>query len=621
MHGNLLAQAFVYLAASVLAVPIAKRLGLGSVLGYLLAGVVLGPFMLGLIGREGEDVMHFAEFGVVMMLFMVGLELRPTVLWQLRRPILGLGGAQVAVTALAVMGIAALAGQPWRTGLALGLILAGSSTAIVLQSLSERGLLKTGGGQAAFSVLLFQDIAVIPILALLPLLATSSVKAAAVSAGARPAWQQALLVVGAVVLVVGIGRFVVGPLFRWLARTRLRELFTAAALGLVIGIALLMQLVGLSPALGTFLAGVVLADSEYRHELESDIEPFKGLLLGVFFVAVGAGIDFRTIAEHPATVGGAVIAVVAVKTLVLWALARPFGLAAQDRALFAVSLAQVGEFAFVLFSFAVGERVLSREIVAPLTAVVALSMLLTPFALMGLDRWRRRQQASSRATEREPDAFTAKEDAVVIAGFGRFGQIVGRLLRASGVSTTVLDLDVQVIDLVRRVGLEAYYGDASRVDLLHAAGCERARLFVVAVDQPEKSLEIVKTVKKHFPHLTILVRARSRQHYYQLAALAPALIVRETMGSALELGEAALRSLGFRAHQAQRLARGFARHDQAAIQKLAKVYREDPKALLSAARLSLQETERLLREEAGRKFGDDHAWDNETLRADATSRG
>jgi glutathione-regulated potassium-efflux system ancillary protein KefC len=620
MHGNVLAQAFIYLAAAVLVVPIAKRLGLGSVLGYLIAGVALGPFALGMVGHEGQDVMHFAEFGVVMMLFLVGLELRPSLLWQLRRPILGLGGLQVMGTAAAIMGAAVAVGQPWRIALALGLILAGSSTAIVLQSLGEKGLLRSEGGQAAFSVLLFQDISVIPILALLPLLALAP---AAARQGGPAGWQQALLVLAAVAGVIAGGRFLVRPLFRFLATTGLREIFTAAALALVIGITLLMEAVGLSPALGTFLAGVVLAESEYRHELEADIEPFKGLLLGVFFIAVGASIDFRTIASQPGLILGLVVAVMIVKALVLLLLGRLFRLDRRAGTLLALALCQVGEFAFVLFSFASQARVLPAAVVAPLVAVVALSMLLTPVALMAYERLLLPRLVQPAAPPREPDTIAARDGAVVIAGYGRFGQIVGRLLRASGVATTVLDLDVEIVDVLRRIGFEVHYGDASRLDLLHAAGCEKARLFVVAVDEHDKALEIGQTVRKHFPHLPLMMRARGRQEYYQLAsAVAPQAMVRETLGSAVDLGEAALRALGFRAHEAHRLARAFVRHDEAAVRGLAALYgKRDQKAYFAAARDALQETERLMKEEASRKLDDGQAWDNESLRGDVTSRG
>jgi glutathione-regulated potassium-efflux system ancillary protein KefC len=620
VHDNLLAQVFLYLAAAVVVVPVAKRLGLGSVLGYLLAGVVLGPYAMKLVGREGQDVMHFAEFGVVMMLFLVGLELKPTLLWSLRRPILGLGGAQVVGTAAAVLVVAMAFGQSWRAAAALGLILAGSSTAIVLQSLTEKSLLRSEGGQAAFSVLLFQDIAVIPMLALFPLLAMPGAAPAA-AAGGRPGWLQALLVLGAVAGIVLGGSFMVRPLFRLLAKTRLREIFTAAALALVIGIALLMQLVGLSPALGTFLAGVVLAESEYRHELESDIEPFKGLLLGVFFIAVGASIDFRLIAARPGLIFGSVLALVVLKLLVLLALGWVFRLSRPARLLLAFSLAQGGEFAFVLFSFAQQSRVLEAATVAPLVAVVALSMLSAPLMLVLFERVIVPRLGGVKGDEREADPIEPQTDGVVIAGYGRFGQIVGRLLRASGVKATVLDLDVEIVDVIRRLGFVVHYGDASRLDLLRAAGCETAKLLIVAVEDPEKALEIVETARRHFPHLQLLARARGRVEYYQLRHAGVETVVRETFGSALMAGTAALRTLGFRAYQAERLAQAFRHHDEDAVKGLEAFWGKDQKVYFAAARSALEETERLMKSEDKRPFSVEEGWDNESLRDDANSRG
>jgi voltage-gated potassium channel Kch len=413
------------------------------------------------------------------------------------------------------------------------------------------------------------------------------------------------------------------PVFRFLAETRLREVFTAAALALVIGIALLMGAVGLSPALGTFLAGVVLADSEYRHELESDIEPFKGLLLGVFFIAVGSSIDFRLIGSRPLTILGLVAGVMIAKLLILLAVGSVLGLERRARAVLSMSLAQGGEFAFVLVSFAVQSRVLTADGAGLLVAIVAVSMLLTPLVLMALERVvlpRMSAGAGQNKDAREHDEPEAHEGGVVIAGFGRFGQVVGRFLRASGIPTTVLDLDPAMVDLLRRLGLSVHYGDASRLDLLHAAGCERARLFVLAVDEPEKSNEIATTVRKHFPHLPILARARSRQHYYQLTKIGAEMIIRETFGSAIELGELALRRLGFRAHQARRMAVEFRRHDEASIRHLASLLGQDQTVLFAAARQALEEQEKLLREEAHHPFNTDVAWDTDTLRTEGASR-
>lgn len=612
MTDSVLASAFVYLAAAVLGVPLAKRLGLGSVLGYLLSGVVIGPFALGLVGGEGHSVMHFAEFGVVMMLFLVGLELRPAVLWQLRRPILGLGGLQVAGTTVVVAGVAIALGVAWRPAVAIGTILAMSSTAIVLQSLAEKGQLKSQGGQAAFSILLFQDISVIPILALFPLLATTAAQHAASDAG-HPGWLQAVMVLGAVVGLVAAGRYVVRPAFRLLAQTRLREVFTAATLFLVVGIALLMQLVGLSPALGTFLAGVVLAESEYRHELESDLEPFKGLLLGLFFISVGAQIDFAIVAARPTMIGGLVLAVVAGKLGVLYGLGRAFGLDRPSRWLLAFSLSQVGEFAFVLLSFGVTQGVFGLELASPLVAVVALSMVTTPLLLIALERWILPRVTAG--PSRPADEIHAHDDAVVIAGFGRFGQVIGRLLRANRIPCTVLDLDPNMVELLGRLGLKVHYGDASRPELLHAAGCDKARLFVLAVDDLEASVRIAEHVRRTYPHLVVLARARNRAHYYSLRHAGVRLIFRETMGSALEMAAETLHQLGVRAYTAQRMTAAWRRHDERALEELEALWGGNDGAYFAQARRMIEEAERLMREESPEVFREVEAeWDNDSLR-------
>jgi len=620
MTDSVLAQAFIYLVAGVVCVPVAKRLGLGSVLGYLIAGVAIGPFALGLVGHEGEHVMHFAEFGVVMMLFLVGLELKPSVLWELRRPILGLGGAQVVATAGVVAGLGMAFGLGWKPALAVGTILAMSSTAIALQSLGEKGLLRTAGGQASFSVLLMQDIAVIPILAVFPLLGAGDAAAAHGADAGRPGWLQGLFVLGAVAGIVVAGRTVVRPAFRLLAQTRLREIFTAAALLLVVGIALLMTLVGLSPALGTFLAGVVLAESEYRHELESDIEPFKGLLLGLFFISVGAQIDFGTVARSPGLIGGLVIGVMAAKLAVLWGLGRVFGLLPAARWTLALALAQVGEFAFVLLSFGVQGGVFGERIAGPLVAVVALSMAATPLLFVLLERVALPRLAAS-APKRPEDTIEHADSPVVIAGFGRFGQIVGRMLRANGLRPTVLDLDPEMVDVLGRLGVKVHYGDAARPELLHAAGCERAKLFVLAIDDPEQAHEVAATVRKHYPNLPILARARSRTEWHQLRRLGIRDVWRETYGSAFEMGIAAMRALGLRAHTAHRLAWIWRRHEEGAIEKLDALWGGEQGAYFAAARRTLQESEQVMRGEDPVVFdARDAAWDNESLRAEVLAR-
>ena len=618
MTDSILFQAFVYLAAAVLFVPIAKRLGLGAVLGYLVGGVVVGPWVLGFVGTEGHKVMHFAEFGVVMMLFVVGLELRPALLWQLRRPIVGLGGLQVAVSAAVIAGAALLFGVEWRSAIAVGLTFAMSSTAIVLSSLAERGLLKTSGGQSAFSVLLMQDISVIPILAVFPVLGITVARAVTdiTTEAGRPSWISGLFVLGAVVAVVGIGRFVVRPVFQFLAGARLRESFTAAALMIVIGIALLMQQVGLSPALGTFLAGVVLADSEYRHELETDIEPFKGLLLGLFFISVGAQIDFGLIGSEPLMIAGIVVGTMALKLGVLYVLGRSFGLDRPARWLLAFSLCQIGEFAFVLLSFGVQQSIFTAAFASPLIAAVAISMVLTPPAFILLERyvlpW-----ATDKGEERPQDTIDHADSPVVIAGYGRFGQMVGRILRANRIKVTILDLDPEMVDILGRLGVKVYYGDASRIDLLHAAGVERAKLFVLAVDDKAEATKIAENVRHHFPKVPILARARDRGHYWELRALGVQGVHRETFASAYETGIEALKVLGYRAHTAHRLARKWRDHEEKVLEELGELWDKDREGYFRQVKANLDEAERLMRDEDPTVYdARDAGWDNESLRAD-----
>ncbi|MCL4158431.1 UNVERIFIED_CONTAM: hypothetical protein GTU68_016647, partial [Idotea baltica] len=484
-------QAFIYLLAAVIAVPIAKRLGLGSVLGYLIAGVVIGP-IIGLVGEETTTIQHFAEFGVVMMLFLVGLELEPKMLWAMRNRLMGLGGLQVGGTTAIVMGIALFFGQPWTIALTIGLIFALSSTAIVLQTFNEKGLSKTEGGKNAFSVLLFQDIAVIPMLAFIPLLALPELIEAAQSAVASASDHHASIAI----VVVG-GHFLSRPLFRFVASSGLREIFTATALMLVIGIAALMSLVGLSPALGTFLAGVVLANSEFRHELESNIDPFKGLLLGLFFITVGAGINFDVLFNDFGLIIGLTLGVMLLKALVLFTLALIFKIKNSDRWLFTLSLAQAGEFGFVLLSFSSQNHVLPADIVQTLSLVVALSMFLTPGLFILFDKviLPRYEQKSN---DREEDTIEEK-GTVIIAGIGRFGQIVNRLLVSNDVNTVVLDHQAKQVDLLRSINIKSYFGDATRHDLLHTAGIEEAAMLVVAIDNQDSSVELVKYVKHNYP--------------------------------------------------------------------------------------------------------------------------
>ena len=599
---DLLTQAFIFLAAGVIAVPIASRLGLGSVLGYLIAGALIGPSALKLI-NDTEHVMHFAEFGVVMMLFLVGLELQPQVLWRMRKPILGLGGLQVVLTTLAITGCAMALGLAWQTAVAIGLILALSSTAIALQILEEKRLMKSEAGKSSFAVLLFQDIAVIPIIALLPLLALSGMASTKVDNNASSsiishlaAWQQALVVLAVIASIIFAGRYLIRHLFRFIAESGLREIFTAAALLLVIGIALLMNLVGLSPALGAFIAGVVLANNEYRHELEANIDPFKALLLGLFFISVGAGIDFSLIAEKPLIIIGLVIGLILVKVIILWILARIFGLLRGDKYWFIFALAQGGEFGFVLLSLSSESLVIPKDIVGILTAVIALSMVLTPILILLNEKYIQPLYDQDNNDSMEEETMEHQNNPVIIAGFGRFGQIVGRLLIANQCSVTVLDHSASNIARVREFGFMLYYGDASRLDLLETAGAKEAKLLIIAIDSRKKTNEIVALAKKHFPHLKILARAFDVLHYHELRALGADHIERELFQGSLKLGKLALQELGVPAFNAERKAALFAKHDEETIHRLEQ-HREDRKRFISESRLAQDEMLQIFKEE------------------------
>lgn len=575
-------QAFIYLLAAVIAVPLAKRFGLGSVLGYLVAGVVIGPVM-GLVGQETSTIQHFAEFGVVMMLFVIGMEVDPKALWAMRVRLLGLGGLQVTLTAGAGMAVAWWLGLQWQTALTVGLIFALSSTAIVLQTLDEKGLSKTEGGRNAFSVLLFQDIAVIPMLALIPLLALPGLKGDSGSASgpeggvslvaSLPGWAHALVVVGAVAVVIVGGYYLSRPLFRYVVKSGLREVFTATALMLVIGIAALMSLVNLSPALGAFLAGVVLANSEFRHELEANIEPFKGLLLGLFFITVGAGINFEVLLAEWGTIVSLSMAVIAVKALVLLTLAQMFGIRSSNGWLFTLGLAQAGEFGFVLLTYSVQSNVIPPEISQMLSLVVALSMFLTPLLFIVYDRIVLPRYRRSKNDEREADTID-EQAPVIVAGVGRFGQIVCRLLRANNVPIVVLDHELEQIENVRQINIKSFFGDASRPDLLEKAGIEQARLLVVAIDDRDRAVKMVKHVKKFFPGVWVLARAFDRGHGYQLREAGADDVMSETYHSALELGGHALTAMGVHPMRAKQMTWAFVENEQAHEEQLFEAWKE-----------------------------------------------
>ncbi|OEF30095.1 glutathione-regulated potassium-efflux system protein KefB [Vibrio rumoiensis] len=558
---DFLQSGVVFLAAAVIAVPLAQRFGLGSVLGYLLAGIVIGPWGLGLIS-DVDSVMHFSELGVVLLLFLIGLELNPKKLWQMRVPILGLGGAQVVVTTLIISAIANWFGISWQNSLVIGMGLALSSTAIALRVIEEQGLAGTETGQSGFAVLLFQDIAVIPMLAVLPLLAGN----------VGGDWLDAVWMIGGVVALLVGGHYLLRPIFRYVVMSRVRELFTVAALLLVIGISVIMEKLGLSMALGTFLAGVLLAESEYRHELESAIEPFKGLLLGLFFMSVGMAVNLDLLTHYPLKIFAAVIALVTIKGLILYTLARLMGTRAKARSRMAAILSQGGEFAFVLFTAATGHGLLGAQVSSFLLVVVSLSMMTTPLLLLAQEKWFNR---TINVTDNMQSDVVNEEPRVIIAGFGRFGQVVGRLLYANKIRITVLESDASQIQLLRKFGYKVYYGDATQLDLLRAAGAEQAEAIAICTDSPDEVLKIAELCKQHFPNLKVLARARSRVEAYQLLNIGVTLFSRETFLGALDLGRQVLTQLGMHPHQAKRAEAHFRKLDTTMLKELLPLHMED----------------------------------------------
>ena len=582
-----LVNSFIYLAAAVIAVPVAKKLGLGSIIGYLAAGIGIGPWGLGLVTNV-QDILHFAEFGVVLMLFLVGLELEPQRLWNLRRPIFGWGSAQLLGCA-AILSAAAMAfGVSWQIALVAGLGLALSSTAIALQAIGERNLMPTSSGQAGFSILLFQDVAAIPILALLPLLGAISGENEAMASVNRTL--EAIKIIAVIGGIILGGRLLLRPLLRWIANSGTPEIFTAASLLLVVGIAALMQFVGLSMALGAFLAGVLLAESEYRRELETDIEPFKGLLLGLFFIAVGMSIDFGVLLESPGLIAAILLGFLGLKLAVIYGLAKAMKLPYQERPVFAVLLAQGGEFAFVVFQAAAGAHVFSSETSSLLIGAVALSMLISPLLLVGIDKLLLPRYAKHKGPQLE-EISEQQEKPVIIAGFGRYGQIVGRLLSAQGLSATVLDHDAEMIEAVRSFGYRVFYGDATRLDLLRTAGAAHARILVLAVDDVEQSLKIVDLVKAYFPQLQIVARARDVTHWNALRDRGVAHVEREVFESSLRSARTVLELLGQPPHEARQSAMRFRQHNMELFERMYP-HRKDRSKLIAVAtqgRLQLEE--------------------------------
>ena len=574
----------IFLGAAAIAVPLARKFKLGSVLGYLIAGIFIGPFGLALIDNI-EAIMHFTEFGVVMMLFLVGLELKPSLLWRMRTPILGMGGSQVLLTFIAI-GLASVYFLPWQQGAAIGMILALSSTAIVLSTLREKGLMNTSPGQSIFSVLLFQDLAVIPILALLPLLATATMHAdthhgsALFDITTLPAYVRIIVVLLSIGFIYVLGRYGSRPIFRAIAAARVREVFVAAALALVIGISLLMTAVGLSPALGTFIAGVVLADSEYRHELESDIEPFKGLLLGIFFISIGASLNFTLIGDQLWMIGGLVAGLIVIKAIALFIIALIFKMPVTERLLFSVALAQGGEFAFVLFQFARSNGVLPQPVTETLISVVAISMFLAPLLFLLHDRLIA-PRMQKEVSERQADVIETRERSVILAGFGRLGTDLGRMLISAGIKPVILDHNEANVDVLRRFGFEVYYGDVTRLDLLESAGAAEAELLIITLGDHEKSMELVELVQKHYPQLKIAVNAVDRRAAFEFMDLGVTTIRRETFGSALRLGQDALQLLGFDPYEAYKIRRLFRKKDKDTMPELYRIHREDEDKYIS----------------------------------------
>ncbi|MGF1483796.1 MAG: cation:proton antiporter [Opitutales bacterium] len=653
----LLQQAFVLLLTAIIAVPLSRRFGLSSVLGYLVAGIFIGPYVLGFIGgAKGAELMHIAEFGVVMMLFLIGLEVDLSKLWRLRGAIFGAGGGQVTVTTGIIGGGAYLFGLPWQTSLAFGFILALSSTAIALQTLAEKNQLTSPGGQKAFAVLLFQDIAVIPALALLPLLAVdpapkneaapapeaieafidNAEPAYLVAAGAPvdeghdveghdghaamdtaikqlPGWAQVCVTLAALAALVFIGPRIARGVFLVVASLQIRELFTAAALLLVIAVSLLMLLLGLSPALGAFLAGVVLAGSEFRHEIEADIEPFKGLLLGLFFIAVGAGMNLSLFTETPLSILALALMLTVGKALIIYPIGKLYRLHPQQNALFSVSLGQGGEFAFVLGAFALSQGVFQPGLANILQMSVAVSMAISPFLFLLNDRWLQKKLCVATAPESTGDAIE-ESNPVIIAGFGRFGHIIGRILRSYGVGATVLDNDASHVELLRKLGLKVYFGDAARFDMLEAAGAGKARLLVAALDSPEMNLRVVQTARKHFPHLRILARAHGRQEAYQVLDAGVNDVYRETLDTSLKLSGDILKILGHRALAVERALIAFRRHDERVVREMAG-YAGDTQEYIREARARIEEVDLLFRSDrqGDPLSGQMAAWDTASL--------
>jgi len=620
MTGSLLFVAIVFLLGAIICVSLAKRLGLSSVIGYLIAGVLIGPYVLGFIGEEGDDILHFAEFGVVIMLFLIGLEIEPKNFWNMRKSITGMGGLQVAGTMLLSYLFFIFLDYDWKVALVISMAIALSSTAIAMQTIKEKGLMDTTFGNSAFSILLFQDIIVIFMLGAIPLLSNTNSEtngneheATGNLLDSLPMGYQTLAIILSVFLIIGAGRYLIVPMLRRVAKTGVRELLIASAFLIVFSISFLMEYVGLSPALGAFLGGVVLSSSEYKHELESTLEPFKNLMLGLFFIAVGASINFVVIAKMPWTIGGILITVILIKALVLFITGQVFKLKLDQKLLLTFGLAQVGEFAFVLLSFAFQLNILEQEQMDILLVITALTMSLTPIISIINERFILPKIGTKESIKRPMDHI-AKTQNVILVGFGHFGSTVGRFLRSHGIEATILDQDSNRVDFLRKMGFEVYYGDATRIDLLESAGIAEAKILICAIDNPSITKRITSLVKEHYPHVELMIRAQNRYDAYELLNMGFENIYRESLDTSLSLARDVLSKLGFRKYTLNRQVQNFIKYDESSLRRLASESKEDENYIFKA-RKELEEQERLLEEDFKRGIVEyDNHWDSESIR-------
>ncbi|WP_055445962.1 monovalent cation:proton antiporter-2 (CPA2) family protein [Lacinutrix mariniflava] len=620
MTGSILFEAIVFLLGAIICVSIAKKLGLSSVIGYLLAGVLIGPYVLGFIGKEGEDILHFAEFGVVVMLFLIGLEIEPKNFWNMRKTILGMGGLQVGGTMLLSYILFALLGFDWKVALVISMAVALSSTAIAMQTIKEKGLMNTTFGSSSFSILLFQDIIVIFMLGFIPLLSNTDDNASAEKHSEHanlletlPIGFQTLAIILSVVLIIIAGRYLIVPMLRKVAKTGVRELLIAAALLIVFSISFLMEYVGISPALGAFLGGVVLSNSEFKHELESTLEPFKNLLLGLFFMAVGASINFIVIANSPLEIGGVLIAIVVIKAFILFVTGRVFKLKLDQKLLLTFSLAQIGEFAFVLLSFAFGLNILSQDQMDMMLVITALSMSLTPIIGIINERFILPKIGTKESIKRPTDHI-AKSQKIILVGFGHFGNTIGRFLRSHGVEATILDHDSNRVDFLRKMGFEVYYGDATRLDLLESAGIAEAKIIICATNKIEVSKAISKIVKEKYPHVEMMIRTKNRYDAYELLNLGHENIYRESLETSLTLAKDVLSRMGFRKYTLNRQVQNFIKYDEDSLRRLASEPKQEDNYIFKA-RKELEQQEKFLNEDFKRGIVDfDSHWDSEHIR-------